>query len=109
MFRTRPQFDGALAVVALFHRQITDALACICALPFVPFDIAVVFVAHFFPQPKITSAHAAYHGSSLPLITLVTVTLPFGCWTEMFWLTGRPLLVSYIVLVVMAFPSIVRK
>jgi len=31
------------------------------------------------------------YGSSLPLITLVTVTLPSGCWTEMFWLTGRPL------------------
>jgi hypothetical protein len=49
MFRTSTQLNGALAMVALFHQQITDALAhTVSALPFVPFNVAVVFVAHFF-------------------------------------------------------------
>ena len=48
MLRARPQFDGALAMVAIFHAFVADALArTICALPFVSFDIAVVSVAQF--------------------------------------------------------------
>ncbi len=50
MLRARSQFGGALAMVALLHQQITYALAAtIRALPFVPFNVAVVLVAHFFP------------------------------------------------------------
>ena len=47
MFRTRPKFDGALGVVAIFHEFVADALAAtIRALPFMPFNVAVVLVAH---------------------------------------------------------------
>ena len=85
MLRARSQLDGALAVVAFFHQQITDALAAtIRALPFVSFDIAIVFVAHLFLRSEITSTHAAYQGSSLPFKTFIVVTLPSGCRTVMF-------------------------
>ncbi len=50
MLRARPQFDGALAMVALFHRLIANADArTISALPFMPLSIAVMPVAHFPP------------------------------------------------------------
>jgi|NGEPerStandDraft_6_1074524.scaffolds.fasta_scaffold94617_3 hypothetical protein len=50
MLRARPQFDGALAMVAIFHEFVADADArSISALPFMPLDIAVVSVAHFPP------------------------------------------------------------
>ena len=42
-------------------------------------------------QAAFMAEDGSIYGSSLPLMTLVTVTLPSGCWTEMFWLTGRPL------------------
>jgi hypothetical protein len=32
-----------------------------------------------------------HRGSNLPLMTFVTLTLPFGSVTEMFWVIGRPL------------------
>jgi hypothetical protein len=110
MLRARSQLDGALAVVAFFHQQITDALAAtIRALPFVSFDIAIVFVAHFFLRPEIAIVHAAFQGNNLPLMTLVTLTLPVGSATVMFWLTGRPLWVLYWVFVVTDLPSVVLK
>jgi len=47
MLRALPQFDKALAVVAFFHQVTADADArTIIALPFMPFDSAIVFVAH---------------------------------------------------------------
>ena len=110
MLRARPQFDGALAVVAFFHGFTVNADARnISALPIMPLNIAVMSMAQFFPHSEITSAHAAYQGSSLPLITLVTFTLPLGSMTVTFWLVGRPLSVLYIVFVVMDLPSFVRK
>jgi hypothetical protein len=53
MLRARPQLDGTLAVVAIFHEFAADALACnVSAYPLVPSNIAVMFVAHFSPyQP----------------------------------------------------------
>ena len=57
MLRAVPHLNCTLAMVALFHRLTADALAsAITALPFVPFDSAIVFVAHFFPHSEITSA-----------------------------------------------------
>jgi hypothetical protein len=85
MFRTRSQLDWTLAVVAIFHAFVADALArTICALPFMPLNIAVMSVAHFFPHSEITSAHAAFQGNNLPFMTLVVVTLPFVSKTAMF-------------------------
>ena len=110
MLRARSQLDGALAMVALLHQQITDAFAgTVGAYPLVPLNIAVMFVAHFFSHAGNTSAHAAYQGNNLPLMTLVTFTLPFVSKTVTFWFVGRPLFVSYIVLLVTDFPSAVRK
>ena len=48
MLGARSQLDWTLAVVALFHRLVADALTrTICALPFMPLNIAIMFVAHF--------------------------------------------------------------
>ena len=110
MLRARSQLDGALAMVALLHQQITDAFAgTVGAYPLVPLNIAVMSVAHFFSHAGNTSAHAAYQGNNLPLMTLVTLTLPVGSATVMFWLTGRPLWVLYWVFVVTDLPSVVLK
>ena len=85
MLRARSQLDGALAMVALLHQQITDAFAgTVGAYPLVPLNIAVMSVAHFFPHSEITSAHAAFQGNNLPFMTLVVVTLPFVSKTAMF-------------------------
>jgi len=85
MLRARSQLDGALAMVALLHQQITDALAgAVAAYPIVTLNIAIVFVAHLFLRSEITSTHAAYQGSSLPFKTFIVVTLPSGCRTVMF-------------------------
>ena len=35
---------------------------------------------------------SASYGSSLPLMTFVLLTLPFGSDTKMFWLIGRPVM-----------------
>ena len=86
MLRARSELDWALAVVALFHRLIADAdAATIRALPFVRFNIAIMFVAHLASQRHIvTPISSDYQGNNLPLMTLVTFTLPFDSRTEMF-------------------------
>jgi hypothetical protein len=65
MFRAVPEFNKALAVVAVFHQFAAHALASrVTALPFVPFESAAVFVAHFFPHFN-SSAHAKFFTVSL--------------------------------------------
>jgi len=53
MLRARPQLDRTLAVVTIFHEFAADALArTVSAFPFMPRNIAIMFVAHFSPyQP----------------------------------------------------------
>src|ERR1017187_568974 len=49
MLRAHSQLDWTFAVVAIFHEFVADALALtICALPFMPLNIAIMFVAHLF-------------------------------------------------------------
>ena|ERR1035441_8108980 len=51
MLRTRTQFDGAVAVVALLHRFLAyaDALTGF-ALPRMPSDVAKMFMTHISPE-----------------------------------------------------------
>jgi hypothetical protein len=49
MLRARSQFDGALAMVTIFHGFVADAHACtVSAYPLVTLNVAVMSVAHFF-------------------------------------------------------------
>jgi len=92
MLRAIPHLNEALAMVAFFHQFSAHTLASrVTTLPIVPFDSAVMPVAHFFLRPEVGIVHAAFQGSSLPLMTFVVVTLPSGCRTVMVWFTGRPL------------------
>jgi hypothetical protein len=60
MLRARSQFDGALAMVTIFHGFVADAHACtVSALPFVPLNIAVVCVAQLVSLQTVKEPLAA--------------------------------------------------